>query len=181
MKVVYKGKTKKGNGLIIRYLEVGDVQAMLDYINTMSLEQTFITFQGEQLTFVDEEKFVQSCLDKISKKVGVSLVAFCNEKLAGISAVDRKDKVQSHVGRLGISVSKEFRGEGVGKIILESVITEVKKSMPVLKIINLEVFANNPNAINLYKKVGFKEWGTLPEAIFYKGEYIDEISMYKEV
>lgn len=181
MKIVFQGKTKKGNGLVIRYLEAGDTQAMLDYINTMSLEQTFITFQGEQLTFEEEEKFVQSCLEKISKKKGVSLVAFCNEKLAGISSIDTKDKVLSHVGRLGISVSKELRGEGVGKMLIENVINEAKKSIPGLRIINLEVFANNPMAKELYKKVGFKEWGTLPKAIFYKGEYVDEISMYKEV
>ncbi|MEK7552162.1 MAG: GNAT family protein [Patescibacteria group bacterium] len=181
MKIVFEGKTKKGNDLVIRYIEANDAQAALDYINTLSQEQTFITFQGEQLKLEDEEKFVKSCLEVMSKKMGVTLVALCNGKFTGMSSVDMKNRVLSHVGGLGISVAKESRGEGVGKIFIENVISEAKKSIPNLKIIKLEVFANNPNAINLYKKVGFKEWGILPKAIFYKGEYIDEVSMYKEV
>jgi RimJ/RimL family protein N-acetyltransferase len=33
----------------------------------------------------------------------------------------------------------------------------------------------------MYQKFGFIEYGTLPKGILYKGEYIDEIKMYKEV
>ena len=55
-----------------------------------------------------------------------------------------------------------------------------KKELPGIKLFSLEVFAVNDLAIRMYEKFGFKEFGRLPKAILYKGEYVDEIYMYRE-
>ena len=43
--------------------------------------------------------------------------------------------------------------------------------------ISLEVLATNNRAINLYKKVGFKEEGTKREEILKKDQWVDSIIM----
>ena len=64
--------------------------------------------------------------------------------------------------------------------MLNKLIQEAKDSLG-LKLLTLTVFANNPRARNLYNKVGFKEAGIIPNSIYYKGEYIDQIMMHKEL
>lgn len=180
-KIVYQGKTKKGNDIIIRYPNKDDAKTMCDYINILSRERTFIRFQGEEVSLENETKYLNSQLEKIEKKKAVLFLVFCNNQLIGISGIDMKDKTESHEGSFGISIAKEFRGEGVGKKLMELVLEEARNNLPQLKIITLGVFANNPLASVIYKKFGFKEFGTLPEGILHKGKYIDHIYMYKNL
>ncbi len=179
-KIVYQGKTKKGNHIIIRYPNKDDARAMCNYINTLSKEQTFIRFQGEEVSLENETKYLNSQLEKIEKKQAVQLLVFFGNQLIGISGIDMKDKTESHEGSFGISIAKEFRGEGIGKKLMELVIEEAKNNLSQLKIITLGVFGNNPLASAIYKKFGFKEFGTLPEGILHKGEYINHVYMYKK-
>jgi RimJ/RimL family protein N-acetyltransferase len=78
-------------------------------------------------------------------------------------------------------VAKQFREEGVGTILIEQTIMAAISQLSNMKIVELGVFGNNPIAIHLYKKFGFKEYGRLPEGILHRGEYIDHIYMYKQV
>ena len=64
--------------------------------------------------------------------------------------------------------------------MLNKLIQEAKDSLR-LKLLMLTVFSNNPRAKNLYLKSGFKEAGTILKSIYYKGEYIDQIMMHKEL
>lgn len=51
VQIVYRGETSKGNHILIRYPSKEDAQAMTDYINKLSKEQTYISFQGEEISF----------------------------------------------------------------------------------------------------------------------------------
>ena len=66
-KIVYKGKTKKGREILIRYPERRDTPILLDYFNILSKEFTFIRFQGEQLSLKEEEKYMNDLLKKMKK------------------------------------------------------------------------------------------------------------------
>jgi len=66
----------------------------------------------------------------------VVLGCFYKEKLVGLTNVDRNksDRKRSlHVGTFGISVEKEFRGEGIGYELGKTIIEEAKKKIPGLK------------------------------------------------
>lgn len=180
-KIVYKGKTKKGNEIIIRYPQKDDAQAMCDYINALSKEQTFIRFQGEEVSLESEGKYLKEQLEKIAKNQAVQLLVFSAGKLIGISEINMKDKVEGSEGVLGISLLEEYRGEGAGKKLMELVVKEAEENIPQLRIVTLGVFDNNPVARDLYGKLGFKDYGRLPGGVLYKGEYVDHIYMYKQV
>lgn len=180
-KVVYQGKTSKGIEITIRYPEILDAQAMTDYINTLSEERTFITYQGEKETPESEGKFLSSLLEKISNKKAVMLLVFANSDLVGISDVELGIRTGRHVGLLGISIAKEFRGEGIGKLLIEHLIKESKQNLVDLEIITLGVFSSNKLAINWYEKLGFIEEGRLPKGIKLANGYVDHIYMYKRV
>ena len=180
-KIVFEGLSDKGNKILIRYPTKDDGQIFCDYINILSKEKTFVRFQGEEVSLEDETKYLNTQLDRISKKQTVELIVFCNNKLIGISSIDMKDKTESHEGVFGISIAKEYRGEGIGKKFMQLVLGEAEKNMPQLRIVTLGVFGNNPLAKSMYENFGFKEYGRLPKGSLHKGEYVDHIYMYKNV
>lgn len=179
--IVYQGKTNDGRPLIIRYPQEGDAQILRDYINTLSSEQSFIRFQGEQVSIEFETKYLHEQLEKIEKKMAVLLFAFVDSVLIGNSGIEMKDRVEAHEGVFGISIAKNCRGQGIGKLLMQTVLEEAIKQIPQLKIVTLSVFANNKNAYQMYKNFGFVEYGMLPKGIICKGEYIDHIYLYKNV
>ena len=120
-------------------------------------------------------------MEKTQKKRGVSLSVFSGEELIGNASVVQKNKAMSHEGSFGIAVAKNFRGEGVGNLLMKFILEEAKRKLKGLKIITLGVFANNSVAINFYKKFGFKKYGSLPKGILHRGKYIDHFYMYKRV
>lgn len=76
-----------------------------------------------------------------------------------------------HCGRLGMGIIKEYRGQGIGKMLLEKAITEARHRGFIK--IELEVFASNIPAINLYKKFGFKSEGRRIKTRFLDGNFDD--------
>lgn len=180
-KIVYKGKTKKGKAIEVRLPKGDDAKDLLNYFNTLSEERTFIRFQGEQQTLRPEEKYLSDFLKKLKANEAIMLMAFINEELVGVTDIKMKDKVDSHVGVFGITVAKEYRGEGIGRLLMNLVLDEGKKNLKGIKIVSLGCFANNTGACAMYKSFGFKEYGNLPEGIKHKGKYVDHVYFYKKI
>lgn len=181
MKIVYQGKTKTGKEIIIRYPEISDLDEMLKYINELSDEKTFVRYQGEYETLESETKYLKSRLEAIENKRAVHLLAFFNNKLIAATDVHMKDKTERHVGILGISVAKDFRGEGLGNLLMQLILKEARKEIPELKIVTLEVYSTNDIAQKMYEKFGFERYGLLPEGITRGGKFEDAILMYKNI
>jgi len=180
-KIILKAKSKSGKEIVFRYISIEDHKAMADYINTLSNEKTFITFQGEQMTYEGEQKFVIGELRNIENHKSVMILALHNEKIIGASGIDLKPRVENHVGVFGITIAKEFRGDGIGKMFMRVVIEEAIKNLTGMRIIILGVFANNPIAQSLYKKMGFTIYGNLPLGIKYREGFIDHPEMYLNI
>lgn len=179
--IIFEGKTKQDKSYVIRYPQDGDAQAMCDYINELSKERTFVRFQGEQISLEEETKYLQEQLEKIKNNKTVQLMIFCDTKIMGISGVDLKDKTESHEGVFGISLAKDIRGEGIGKILMRLTFEEAEKCLSKLRLITLGVFGDNQIAKKMYEGFGFQEYGRLPEGSLHNGKYVDNIYMYKKV
>lgn len=180
-KIVYQGSTPKGTVIIIRYPEPIDAPTMTEYINTLSDERTFITYQGEHETLESETKFLTSIIEKIRNKKSIMLLVFAGSNLIGISGIDLGVKTNRHVGVLGISIAKNYRREGIGKLLMEYILKESINNLPELEIITLGVFSGNKLAMSWYKKLGFIEEGRLPNGVKLENGYQDHIYMYMPI
>ena len=179
-----KINTKNGKEATIRYPTLDDVIEMTQYINDISREDTYITFSGEQITLDEEKIYLLDLLKRIENGDSVNLLCVINGKIVGITGIERKISARrrgSHIGIYGISVKKEYRGYGVGLELSKSVIEEARKRMAGLKIITLSVYKPNEIAFSMYKKLGFVEYGVLPQGISFHGEFVDEVEMYLSV
>ena len=81
----------------------------------------------------------------------------------------------THVGRLGIGLLPEFRGQKIGARLLAATIADAFEKG--IARIELEVFATNARAIALYRKFGFVEEGRKRQARCLDGIYKDTIPM----
>ena len=182
--VVHQFITKNGYEAIIRYPQPSVVEAMTNYINVISSEDTYVTVSGEQISKDEESKFLDEQFEKINNGDGVLLICTINGEIVGISGVTRNQNSRRralHTGIFGISIKKEFRGQGIGHELAKSVIDQAKMNIDGMRIVTLTVYQPNKQAKQLYEKLGFKEYGYLPQGIWYKDSYIDEISMYLPV
>lgn len=166
--------------VVIRYAKISDLEKLHEFVNELSTEKTFITYQGEKISVKEEADFLEANIKKIKNKTGVSLVLFIDNKLAGTANATTNRGIREHVANLGIMLRKEFRGKGYGEMLFSKLIEETKKSIKGVRLLTLDVFANN-FAINLYKKLGFKECGRQPGGIKYKNKYVDSINMCLEL
>lgn len=179
--IIFQGETDDGNGFVIRYPKSDDVRILHRYINTLSKEQTYVTFQGETISLKKEQEFLDYQLNRINQRLAVLLILDIDGVVGGVAGIDLKDHTSSHVGIMAISLAKEFRGKGIGGLFLDKLIDEAKNNLSDMKLITLSVFAVNTAAIHLYQRFGFVEYGRLPGGIFYKNKYVDQIEMCKEV
>jgi len=173
--------TKSGQEIKFRYPTIDDAEILKNYINKISAEQSFLLLQGFQHTLESETKWLQDKLEKISKNQCVYLCGFCDDQLVACAEVELGIEAKSSIGELGISVALEFRGFGIGEKIMELTISESIKKLSELRIITLEVFGQNQIAQNLYLKLGFIEYGKLPNGLKRKGQFDDAVYMYKKV
>ena len=173
-----------GKKIQIRKLSKKDlrnVKKFQDFINSLVREGAQITIT-EKKSLGEEISWLNSHLKKIKEAKGVFLTAEAENKLAGNTEITLNEGRQSHIGMLGISIRKDYRGIGLGKYLMKEIIKLAKKELkPKPKIIRLGVFPTNKPALALYKKFGFKVVARIPKQIQYKGKLIDEIIMLKEL
>ena len=81
----------------------------------------------------------------------------------------------THCGRLGMGVHKDFRGKGIGNRLVVATLDEAREKK--LERVELEVFASNQPAIELYKKVGFAVEGVKKKGRKLDGVYDDVVCM----
>lgn len=104
------------------------------------------------------------------------LVAIKEGKIIGwcdITALDRP--VFAHAGVLGVGVLALYRGQGVGKALINAALLKAK--LKGLTRIELTVREQNLRAIVLYKKLGFVIEGVHKNSIYADGQYENLISM----
>jgi ribosomal protein S18 acetylase RimI-like enzyme len=182
MPTLFEGQTIKGAHVVLRYPERGDLRALWEFINSLSKEQTFLLVQGEEISLQDEEHYLTRQIDSIARNQAVQVLALSKGALIGNADISLLDGgSQQHVGGLGIAVSQEFRGQGIGRLLMETVISEATRHLPGLQMITLQVFGNNSTAIALYKSLGFTEYGRLPRGFKHRGKYVDDVYMVKSL
>lgn len=176
--VVFKG-THNGIDIVIRHVQRNDVEKLLDFMNIISNEKTYITFQGEQMSIEEESRYVEDFIQKAENHRAVKLLVFHGDEFIGLADVVTKERVEKHIGIFGIIMAKKWRNKGIGHFLMEKTLEEAQKNITDLQIITLGVFGDNPIAKSLYEKMGFREYGLLPKSIKHKDELVDHIYMYK--
>ena len=96
--------------------------------------------------------------------------------LAGISAIGAMEKI-SHRAELGVSIEKGFWHLGIGSALTKASIECATKAG--YRQLELEVVADNRNAIALYQKMGFIEYGRNPRGFASRSSGYQELILMR--
>ena len=80
-----------------------------------------------------------------------------------------------HCGSLGMGVLSAYRGRGIGSQLIASTLAHARQSG--ITRIELEVRADNINAIRLYERMGFVHEGRKRNGMRFNGVYFDSLAM----
>ncbi len=139
----------RGKEAVIRRAVKSDAQALLDYLDMIGGESDFLTFGAEGLgiTLEEEENFIES---NMKRDNGLFIVVELGGRIVGnLSFAGGMKPRTRHTGEFGVSVLKEFWGQGIGKELITYLIDWAKDTGIVTKI-NLKVRTDNIRGIGLW-------------------------------
>ncbi len=135
-----------------------------------------VTVYNKKPSLKDEITWFDSVIKQVRKGNTIFLVALADGKLIGTCTVKSGAEAETnHIGTVGISLTKNYRGMGIGAKLLDNAIKMSKKRF---RLLVLSVFETNSNAVHLYEKMGFKKYGVLPNGIKRGRLSINHIFMY---
>ena len=104
--------------------------------------------------------------------------AFVRGNLVGVAGFYREAGLKiRHKGRIwGVYVSKNWRGRGIGRSLMESLLDRAGK-IDGIEQIQLSVTTTQASAIALYGALGFETFGSEKRALKIRGQYVDEDHM----
>lgn len=169
-------RLKNGNEITIKEATKNDAQQMINFYNVVGGETDFLSFGKNEFNRDMEEykKFIDSTsLEQNS----IILIATLKDEIIGIASINSSQKDRTkHVGTLGIVVSEQLVGQGLGRKLMEELINWAT-SNGVTKKISLVTREDNTFAIELYEKLGFEKEGLLKKDNFINGVYYNTLVM----
>jgi RimJ/RimL family protein N-acetyltransferase len=169
-----------GTPCFVRTAKPGDARQLIDHYNAVGGESSYMDY--------DEGKFFLS--KRTERKViellraadnSVTLVAVISGEIIGALQIQgQMSPRMRHAGWLGITVARDFWGEGVGRGLMDWGVRWAEESVVVRKL-NLLTHAENARAIAFFRKFGFVEEGRLSRMLFSEGRFHDAVCMGRAV
>ena len=149
---------KDGRTCVIRNTKSTDAYHVLTAFHTMHAQTDYLLTYPEENTMSvkDEVLYINQ---KEQSPRDLQLCALIDDKivgLAGINALGDRIKIKHRI-ELGICIEKDYWHLGIGTALMQACIKAARLAS--FQQMELEVVATNKQAIALYEKMGFKEYG----------------------
>jgi RimJ/RimL family protein N-acetyltransferase len=175
---------KNGAEYIIKEIGPEYAEAYLDFFKQVSGDTHYMSCYGDEIGTT--EKDVENQRDQIrtlnaDERQGRFSI-FDGDKIVGNIAVRTagKGRKTAHRCTFGLGIRKEYHGLGLGTVLIEEGLAFAKEAG--YQLVELGVLSDNEPARGLYQKMGFQEWGHLPDAFHLDdGTVLEEVTMYRHV
>ena len=161
MKYEEKITLKNGKEALIRNGDRDDGAEVFDVFCLTHEETDYLLSYPDETSFdaIAESKFLA---EKTESPNEVELIAVVDGKIAGIAGIEAVGKQYKlkHRAEFGISVLKKYWGLGVGRALTEACIRCAKDAG--YDQLELDVVSENDRAVDMYKDLGFVEFGRNP-------------------
>lgn len=168
----YQGKG--GEEIIVRNADLNDIDAAFEVFRSVASEKIYL--QTEEVDDSRKEEWFKRWAENGNKKLfAIALVE--GRIVGGVDLVPNSSASKNnHVLVLGMFISKEYRGIGVGKHLMDYALQWAGEKEWLKKII-LGVYSSNLRAMKLYLDYGFRIEGIIRDMARIEGSYADEITM----
>ena len=155
-------RLKDGRECLLRNAAEQDGAAVLaSFLLTHEQTDYLLSYPDEQhMTAEQEAQFLKEKTESANEIEILAEIGGAVAGLAGISRVGAREKVK-HRAAFGVSVDRKYWGLGVGRALTRACI-ECAEAAGYVQL-ELDVVAENKNAIALYESEGFAEYGRNPK------------------
>jgi RimJ/RimL family protein N-acetyltransferase len=170
----------QGEACVIRVARESDALSLIEYLNQIGGESPFLASGVNEfhLSPEDEQKFITQMA---AAENSLFLVAEVRNRIVGVLTLEGSSRPRmKHVAELGVSVVKDYWGQGIGRAMMEAAL-EWAESNAILRKVFLIVHQENRRAIDLYLRVGFEQEGVQSKLLYIEGEYHDCLYMARAV
>ena len=102
------------------------------------------------------ESYPEAWLDDELVKLNRNFGIYKGSKLVSFAGIHAYSKEHQVAAIAHVTTHPDYRRQGLGEIVVSALLNDLKND---IKYIGLNVKTDNSNAINCYKKLGFKEFG----------------------
>ena len=172
---------KLGRTIILRNAEVSDADALIKYLKITTDETPYLIREPDEvcLTREQEEDIIKRYID--AERELMLIAAIDGKHIGNCSLMSAGSyKRYSHRCEIAIALYQQFCGNGIGKIMLQTILDIAKRVG--YEQAELEVISDNKRAIALYEMLGFEKYGRFPGNMKYAdGKYADADWMMKRL
>jgi RimJ/RimL family protein N-acetyltransferase len=184
---VYKRFTvTSGKKVTLRVIRWEDLDGLLSFINSLVKEKRGESRSGlytgfdKTVTREEEAEWLAQNLVEIEGGEVINTIAEIGGKIIANGEVTRgKYKDTRQHGHMGLTIISEYRGQGIGRRIIETLIRESRRAG--LKTLEVEFLSENETARRAYANAGFDQAGIIPRKVFRGGKYFDGLIMSRAV
>lgn len=167
---------KDGTEAVLREAIPADAQSIIDFYNIVGGESDFLSF-GKNEFIRSPDEYANYIETVAAEDNSIMLLAVINGAIASIATINSSQRARSlHNGTLGIVISEQYTGYGLGKKMMMELIQWAKQNS-ITKKISLVTREDNLRAIDLYEKLGFEEEGRLKNDTYMNGRYYSAVLM----
>lgn len=171
---------KDGRTALLRTPTEAEAEQYLDLLKALAKETPFMLWEPEELdgfTVKDEAAFI--CSMNANPTVQM-IVCDVDGVLAGEGRIiwDPRNRIR-HRGEIMFGIRKDFWGQGIARAMFDRILKLAKENG--ITQLELEVSAENQRAAALYRKLGFRTTGTIPNALKYDNRTADIHIMVRDI
>ncbi|KAI0059547.1 acyl-CoA N-acyltransferase [Artomyces pyxidatus] len=159
---------------ILRPYKESDVKLLLDLWNDAESQGAIFIFAYPGPV---REEFAKEMVEKMTKNSSFFALAFDKETDAFVGQVSLMTmSARNRGGNLGIALTKEWRGKGIGTEIVQWMTAYGFKELGLHRV-SLGLVESNVRALAVYKKIGYKIEGRAREACWLNGKWENLVDM----
>lgn len=155
---------------MIRRAKIEDLHEMLDIYN-YEVVNGVATFDEVPVTYEQRKEWFN-----VHKGKYILLVEEQDGKIAGYASVSKLFPKPAYdiSGEVSVYVGKDFRGQGIGKVLLKELLVQTEKEGNFVSLFSL-ITGTNEASIHLHEKLGFTYAGVLKESGMKFGKHLDVV------
>ena len=175
-------KSKSGKTFTVRTALPSDALGILVHVRQVMDEKIYTLSLSEELPLTEAQE-VEWINKTNANPSSLILVAVHGEEVIGMLDFSPGHRQRiAHTGEFGMGLNAAFREDGIGAVMLTTLIGWAATTHPIIENVSLKVHATNSRAIALYQKFGFVKQGEMVRDLKYApGHYVNTVLMVKFV
>ncbi len=161
--------------IVIREASHLDARGVLDFARDLSRSDDQKPLQPIKPLYHNQQQehwFIKQISDNNNALMLVAEAISTGQLIAVLTCENPPHPTKRHIVRMDMAVRHAWRGRGLSSLLVEEAIRWAKRHDEIRRI-EIEVLAENANAVAMYTRLGFRVEGRAIEAVQHGGTFYD--------